>query len=217
MSSPVKTNLSLIPKNAKQINIQGEVGVLDCLLFEPTTDIVGISVVFHPDPTGGGTYNNKVVQTLAKTLSSFGYRCICPNLRGVNASEGVCDIYDNNIINDGLSAISYLQHITPDKTNLIIAGFSFGASIAAKIATQIQFNKLILVAPAITRFEVPITNNKKTFTVHGRNDELIPIADIQSWAHQYQLQLETLDNNGHFFHGKLSALQDILSKFIAMP
>ena len=81
-----------IPRKAASfelIAINGPVGTLECLRLDAATETaIGIVLVAHPNPTEGGTFNNKIVHTLAKTLSRLGYIAYCPNLRGVGNSEG---------------------------------------------------------------------------------------------------------------------------------
>ena len=45
----------------------------------------------HPNPVEGGTLDNKVVHTLAKTLFGLSYVAVRFNYRGVGASEGTFD------------------------------------------------------------------------------------------------------------------------------
>ena len=51
----------------------------------------GIALIAHPHPLFGGTLDNKVVQTLARTFAELGYDAVRPNFRGVGATEGVHD------------------------------------------------------------------------------------------------------------------------------
>ena len=48
----------------------------------------GIALVAHPHPLQGGTLDNKVAQTLAKTFFALGYASVRFNFRGVGASRG---------------------------------------------------------------------------------------------------------------------------------
>jgi hypothetical protein len=51
----------------------------------------GIALVAHPHPLYGGTMDNKVAQTLARTFVGLGYVTARFNFRGVGESEGVHD------------------------------------------------------------------------------------------------------------------------------
>ena len=73
------------------------------------SEFSGIAIIFHPNPVGGGSYTNKVVQSIAKTLNNRGYLCICPNLRGVGLSDGT---HDHGIgeVDDARAIYNYLAN-----------------------------------------------------------------------------------------------------------
>lgn len=204
-------NLALIPKHAKQIFIPGPVGKLDCLELTPSSTIKGIAIICHPDPKGGGTYTNKIVQTLAKTLNHNGYICYCPNLRGVGLSDGTHDFGVGEI--DDINSI--YEYIREQFTNLpiVLAGFSFGTAVISNLANRIEHEKLILVGPAVTRYKVFIPDPHKTIVIQGEEDEIIDTPSVLNWAKQNNQAVIWVPNCGHFFHGKLIVLQNILNNF----
>jgi alpha/beta superfamily hydrolase len=61
---------------------------LDTLINDPGESRRGIALIAHPHPLFGGTNENKVVQTLAKTFYQLGCVAIRPNFRGVGMSAG---------------------------------------------------------------------------------------------------------------------------------
>src|ERR1700759_5679083 len=77
--------------------IDGPVGKIEVALDVP--DAVragepaarGLALVAHPHPLFGGTMDNKVAQTLARTLVQLGYITYRSNFRGVGATEGEHD------------------------------------------------------------------------------------------------------------------------------
>ena len=201
----------LMPKNARQLFIPGPVGNLDCLELLPTGTISGIAIVCHPDPKGGGTNTNKIVQTLAKVLNQNGYICYCPNLRGVGMSEGEHD-FGVGEVEDAQAVHDYIRQTYPD-IPLILAGFSFGTAIASQLASRVEHKKLILVGPAVTRLNVVIPDNNKTIVIHGELDEVIAVEEVLTWGRTNNQAIIWFPNTGHFFHGKLIALQNMLSQF----
>lgn len=204
----------ILPKNATQIIINGPVGKLDCLeLNQFTPDILGIGIIFHPDPKGGGTYTNKIVQMIAKVLCNRGYLCICPNLRGVGTSDGVHDMGIGEV-EDGLSILSYAKNKYGSNLPIILAGFSFGTSIASKIAIKTEHKKLILIGPAVTKYDVPVPDNKSTLVIYGEHDEIVSPQLIWEWSRKNDVPITWFPNTGHFFHGKLSLLQSVLNNYI---
>jgi uncharacterized protein len=203
----------LLPKNSRQIFVPSRSGKLDCLVLNPINvdGITGVAIVFHPNPLEGGTYTNKVVQTIAKALNSKGYLCYCPNLRGVGMSDGVHD-YGVGEIDDALDIHNYIRQDYPDLP-LILAGFSFGTAVASSLATQVEYKKLMLVGSAVTRFKVIVPDKTKTIVIHGQDDEVIGLDSVFKWSKEHDLPIICYPNTGHFFHGKLVGLQNLITSF----
>ncbi|MCE3267795.1 MAG: alpha/beta hydrolase [Burkholderiales bacterium] len=202
----------IIPRNAVQLFIPGPLGQLDCLRLDPpTAAIKGVAIIFHPDPKGGGTYTNKIVQTLAKVLNSKGYICYCPNLRGVGMSDGTHD-YGMGEVNDALAIYEYITEEHPGLP-LVLAGFSFGCAIASSLATKCPYRNLILIAPAVTRYKVYAPDTATTIVIHGFDDEVIALQDVFIWAKENKQSIICVPGTTHFFHGKLVELANILNGF----
>lgn len=206
------TNPLLLPKNAVPLFIPGPAGRLDCLRQDPITGApAGVAIIFHPDPKGGGSYTNKIVQTLARALNAKGYICYCPNLRGVGESAGEHD-YGRGEIDDAMAIQQYIGLLHPNLP-LILAGFSFGCAVASAITRKLMYHKLILIAPAITRYSVDVEDTTKTIVIHGMDDEIISFASVLEWAKEHNQSIICLPHATHFFHGKLLNLTNILASF----
>ncbi len=206
--------LQIIPKHAQSLFINGPVGKLECLKLIPnnTEDIKGIAIVFHPNPTAGGTNTNKIVQTITKVLNLRGFICYCPNLRGVGLSDGEHD-YGVGEIDDALAIYKYIQE-EYSGLPLIISGFSFGAAIASNLAIQVEHQTLILVGPSVVNNQVVIPDKNKTIVIHGEEDEIVALKDVLAWAKTNEQPIMWVPNTGHFFHGKLSNLHAIINNFL---
>ena len=89
------------PKTTDRFVIDGPAGKLEVALNAPTGAPRGIALVAHPHPQQGGTLDNKVVQTLAKTFFALGYASVRFNFRGVGQSEGTFD--------DGVGVVEVLM------------------------------------------------------------------------------------------------------------
>src|SRR4051812_40839382 len=112
--------------------IAGPAGVIECARDAPAGDARGAALIAHPHPLFGGTLDNKVVQTLARAFVELGYEAWRPNFRGVGESAGSYDEGRGEV--DDLYAV-YKQLDSP---HLVLAGFSFGAAMAARLAEKIQ-------------------------------------------------------------------------------
>lgn len=205
----------LMPKNARQININGPVGILDTIELSPKDGIIkGVAIVIHPDPKGGGTYTNKIVQTMAKVLNQKGYICYCPNLRGVGISDGVHDMGNGEVF-DGLAVYKHAVSYHPNLP-IVLAGFSFGTAVASNVAAQVRHDKLLLIGPAVTRYNVVVPDRNKTLVIHGEEDEVISLTDVSDWAEKHDIPVSVFMKTGHFFHGKLVQLQNYLMQILAV-
>ena len=166
-----------------------------------------IAVVAHPLPTMGETMENKVVTTLAKTFAELGFAALRFNFRGVGGSAGEFDGGDGEV-EDVLAVVRYAQeefgHLP-----LILSGFSFGAYVQARAAQQLHPLRLVLVAPAVGRFAMPLVPHN-TLLIHGEQDEVVPLADIMDWARPQQLPVVVLPGTEHFFHGRLNQIKRIV-------
>ena len=205
-------NKLLIPKNAKQIFIPGLVGKLECLKLVPlNSEIRGVAIICHPNPLDGGTYTNKIVQVLAKSLNQFGYICYCPHVRGVGMSEG--EFVAKDALFDIESVHSFIREEFPD-LDLILSGFSFGTYLVSELAQKIPHKKLILVGTAVKSYpEITAIDSAKTIVIHGDMDEITPFNTILSWGKKHNQPIICMPNTGHFFHGKLIELQNKINEF----
>jgi len=98
----------------------------------------------------GGTKDNKVVTTLAKTFFSLGYVAVRPNFRGVGASEGSHD--QGRGETDDLLAVAEHASRTYGNLPFILAGFSFGSFVQTRLARRIAAEQLVLVGRRWTVF-----------------------------------------------------------------
>ena len=119
----------------ERLFIAGEAGRMETVIDRPDRAPRGIALVAHPHPLYGGTLDNKVVQTLAKTFVELGYVSLRPNFRGVGASEGVHD-EGRGETEDLLRVVAQAGRDFGDLP-LVLAGFSFGASATmASVVTR---------------------------------------------------------------------------------
>lgn len=204
--------LSTTPKNAREILIDGEVGKIDCLELMPATVVVGVAIIFHPDPAAGGNNTHKVVQTLAKYLNALGYICYCPNSRGIGKSAGIVTKGVGEIT-DAIKVYDYVINKYPQLA-IILSGFSFGTYIASNLAgIKPNYKHLILLGPAVTRYEITIPHKEKVTVIHGALDEVIDLSEVLAWGNKQDVVINVFPNAGHFFHGKLQQLVALLNSY----
>ena len=192
-----------------RLSIDGPAGRLEVVANDPGGTRRGVALVAHPHPLYGGTLDNKVVQTLAKAFFAAGYCALRLNFRGVGASEGVFDEGQGEI--EDFRALSAYARRTYGEGELALGGFSFGGFVAAAVAGQLEPRHLVLVAPAVGRFQVG-TVPAGTLVVHGEEDDVVPLKDALAWARPQHLPIVVFPGAGHFFHGMLVTLQRLVEQ-----
>ena len=135
----------------QKFSVTGTAGLLEGVVHMPEEITGAIAVVAHPLPTMGGTMENKVAVTLAKTFAELGCVALRFNFRGVGASEGEFTGGDGEE-QDMIAVVRYAQEQFGEELPLILSGFSFGGYVAARAAQQLQPQHLVLAAPAVGRF-----------------------------------------------------------------
>ncbi|GAO36837.1 alpha/beta hydrolase [Sulfuricella sp. T08] len=188
--------------------IDGPAGQLEATVAMPSDECRGIALIAHPHPLHGGTMDNKVVTTLAKTFSRLGLAAFRLNFRGVGQSAGEFD----HGIGETEDMLALAGHARRELGNLsiMLAGFSFGGYVQTRMLERLEVQRLVLVAPAVKRFEVGAVP-ADTLVIHGERDEVVPLADVLDWARPQNLPLTVVPGAGHFFHGQLNLLARIVN------
>lgn len=196
------------PRTTESVVIDGPAGALELAVNLPADAIAGIVLVAHPHPLQGGTLDNKVVQTLAKTFVALHYVAVRFNFRGVGNSLGSFD-EGNGETDDALAALAYARQRFGELP-LALAGFSFGSFVQTRVAQRIGCERLVLIGPAVNRFDVEKVA-PDTIVVHGEQDDVVPLAAVFDWARPMQLPVIVFPGCGHFFHGRLVQLQQVVA------
>lgn len=195
------------PSTLERVIVDGPAGALETDLNDPGEPRRGIALIAHPNPVQGGTKDNKVVTTLAKTLFGLGYVALRPNFRGVGGSAGSFD--QGNGETEDILAVARYAMTRFGSLPLLLAGFSFGAFVQTRVAQKLSAEKLVLVGPAVNRFPAA-TVPAGTLVIHGEVDDVVPLAAVLDWARPQQLPLVVVPGGEHFFHGKLHVLSQIV-------
>ena len=203
-----------------RLTISGPAGALEIVVTagDPSGVLAGkapLVIISHPHPLHGGTMDNKVVTTLARTYRDLGVQVVRFNFRGVGKSQGA---FDNAVgeLDDLMAVIDWAERDL-NYSALLLAGFSFGSSIAAQASYKVtEVAHLTLVAPPVERyaydrdgvFASPIC------VIQGDKDERVNASGVYAWvaALKSPSTLIRYAEAGHFFHGFLSALKKDLTE-----
>ncbi|KNH09961.1 Alpha/beta hydrolase [Candidatus Burkholderia brachyanthoides] len=198
----------------EKFHIDGPVGRIECALDKPDGAPRGIALVAHPHPLFGGTMDNKVAQTLARTFVQLGYTTYRSNFRGVGETQGK---HDNGMgEQDDLLALIDHMRAQPDQADvpLVLAGFSFGTFVLSHVAKRMPeagkaIERMAFVGTAASRWEVaPVPEN--TLLIHGEVDDTVPIQSVYDWARPQELPIVVIPGGEHFFHRKLHIVKRVI-------
>ncbi len=204
----------------KKYLIDGPIGKIEIAVdwpaeaIEQNTPARGIALIAHPHPLLGGTMDNKVAHTLARTFTQLGYVAVRSNFRGVGQTAGEHD-QGNGEQDDLLAVLAHLraQPFCADSP-LVLAGFSFGTFVLSHLAQRLALNnisvqRLVFVGTAAGRWAVaPVPED--TIVIHGEQDETIPLTAVFDWARPQELPVTIIPGADHFFHRKLHLLKRII-------
>ncbi len=196
------------------LEVAGPAGSLEALLQECGDEPPAFAaLVCHPHPLYGGTMHNKVVHRVAATLHERGGGVLRFNFRGAGRSAGRFD-QGRGEVEDARAALEWLGARFPG-AQLLVAGFSFGAAVAARLAAaEGGVCAVVLVAPPVTEggFEALRHSSLPKLALQGTADDVCPIAALRpefaTWAEPKKL-IE-IDGANHFFDKQLGALADAL-------
>jgi alpha/beta superfamily hydrolase len=194
----------------------GPWGDIEVAIDRPAGASRGTAVLAHPHPLHGGTMTNKVVQTLARACVLTGWTAVRFNFRGVGRSAGVWD-EGRGECEDLLAVVEAFAPQGP----LCLAGFSFGAFVTTHAAARLQasrdLQRLVLVGTATSRFDtasIAPELHPQTLVIHGEADDTVPLASVMDWARPQVLPVLVVPGGGHFFHGQLPLLRDVVVRHL---
>lgn len=211
----------MTPPRTERLLIAGPAGSLEVVVEDPheanSPSPGAFAVVCHPHPLHGGSLDNKVAATLARTFRELAMPTLRFNFRGVGQSAGSFDD-GRGETDDALSVVQLGRQRWPGRA-LWLAGFSFGGLVALRTALDPragQVARLVTVAPAFTRYyDSPIAVPVPPcpwLIVQGDADEVIDAQEVVGWARRLQPapEIAVLVGVGHFFHGSLNQLRDTI-------
>jgi hypothetical protein len=159
---------------------------------------------------------NKVVTTLARALQSGGVATLRFNFRGVGQSAGSFDCGRGET--DDARAVVRFGAVRWPGCRLILAGFSFGAFVALKVAQVEAAELLITVAPPVDRFDFSglAAPPSPWLVVQGDADDVVDPQRVFEWVKRFAPapDLKVVPGVGHFFHGHLAELRDAVASVL---
>jgi hypothetical protein len=207
-----------MPVHTENTRFDGLAGLIDCAIDWPEGVPIGWALILHPNPSQGGTRDNKVVTTLSRACVQQGLVSLRPNFRGIGASEGHFDHGKGELL-DMAALVEQFRVRYPEIATKpwVLGGFSFGTSIGVQLYAQWHKlgknlpNIVILTGSAALRFRHSEAKAPEdSLVIHGELDEVVPLSEVMEWARPLGMPVVVIPEAGHFFHGKLLVLRQLV-------
>ncbi|PIL38111.1 alpha/beta hydrolase [Massilia psychrophila] len=210
-------------RQSEKFTLAGAAGVMECVLDLPADPgggaPRGVALIAHPHPLYGGTMDNKVAQTLARTFTGLGYCAVRFNFRGVGASEGVHD--NGHGETDDMAILLAQMRSRYPGLPVALAGFSFGTFVSAQLQQRLTAagepaERLVLIGSAAGKWAMPDVP-ADSILIHGEVDDTIPLAAVLDWARPQDIPVIVIPGADHFFHRKLGHIKNLVTQLWRRP
>ena len=171
-------------------------------------------VVCHPHPQYGGDMDNNVVMAACAGLAGAGIVALRFNFRGAGRSEGAFDggRGERDDVSAALSHLSALDEVDGSRLGLI--GYSFGAMVAADVASG-DLRALGLVSPPLAFGDVRVAWGCPALVLGGDSDSLAPRDRLAVLADAPGVELRVIEGVDHSWWGFEDELGTRLASFFA--
>ena len=194
----------------QRIDIQSGELRLEGSLSEGACDLAAL--VLHPHPKYGGDMDNHVVVALCDAFRELNATTLRVNFRGAGRSEGQFHGHGGEV-DDARAALARLREAAPGK-RIVLAGYSFGAAIAASIAAADGASGLVLISlPAGMMGVPPLSPGLKTLLITGEQDHIAPPAALEPLASAAACQLIVVPGADHGWWPGVDALHEHVLAF----
>ncbi|WP_420638234.1 alpha/beta hydrolase [Candidatus Poriferisocius sp.] len=174
-------------------------------------------VIAHPHPQHGGNMHSLVVSTLFTHLVDTGCAVLRFNFRGVGGSEGEHDFGEGEQL-DVAAAVATLADAGPAPVPVVLAGWSFGADLAAT-CTAPEVAGWFLVAPPLRvldpgRFKAGPDPRPTWLAVPERDQFNPPDQARTATADWINTEVHPVAGADHFLVGRTDRLNVLVDRFL---
>ena len=204
------TTEALTFDSADGLALEGELDLVD--------DAVATLLLCHPHPQMGGTMNAPLLIALRDALVARSWNVFRFNFRGIGASEGSSSTGSAEI-NDAMGALDEARALGAP---VAIAGWSFGAAVAIRVAGRVDdLAGCVAIAPAIDEKPgitegIPAGVNPRcpVLIEIGANDELVDPERARQWSDEHGATIDVMKGANHFFWAKYEGLTSTITRWL---
>ena len=191
----------------------GDLSLEGALHLPATTPAPGVAVC-HPHPLYGGDMDNNVVVAACQALAERGIAALRFNFRGAGRSEGVFQ-EGGGERDDVRAALTHLASLPEiDAKRVGLAGYSFGALVAAEVASG-ALRGLALVSPPVAFSDLRVAWGCPALLLAGDGDSLVPADRLHVIAEAPGVELHVFEGADHSWWGFEDELGETLGQFFA--
>lgn len=206
-----------------EVILNGPEGRLEGRYHQGENRTAPAAIVLHPNPTQGGTMNNKVVYNMFHALVRHGFSVLRFNFRGVGRSQGR---FDSGVgeLSDAATALDWIQQQNPDASSFWVNGFSFGAWISMQLLMRRpEVNRFIAVSPPVNMYDFSFLAPCPApgLLLQGDQDSVVPEESVSKLAEKLSKQRNAdidyriIPGADHFFRETMESFNEHLDDYIS--
>jgi alpha/beta superfamily hydrolase len=187
------------------------------IISRPECDTNESILLLHPHPLYGGDMDNPVVTELERIFLELEYATLRFNFRGVSGRYAGAQ----GAVEDAGEALYFMDHFGLSVVGL--AGYSFGGSIALRLASVKALRFTIALSASmnlfleggmdiiqLSRLQCPV------LLFHGLSDTMVPHSDMKKFSNAIpEVKTVTLENENHFYSSCLPKVREEIRTFLA--
>ncbi len=206
-----------------EVFFQGPFGRLEGRFFRSENPKAPFVLVLPPNPMQGNNLNNKVTYAIFQAFVNLGFSVLRINYHGVGRSQGTVDGTGAGELLDAIAALDWLQSQDEDSNKCWIAGYSFGAWIAAQVLMRRpEIQGFVFATPPTNLYDFNFLTPcpSSGVIVQGSADTVVDEKTVAFLAEQLDLteniniDYRLLDKVDHFYTNALKPLHDAIVQAI---
>lgn len=206
-----------------EIFFNGPVGRLEGRFHRSENPRAPLVLVLHPHPAQGGTMNNRVTYAIFQAFVNMGFSVLRFNYRGVGNSQGDIDGTGVGELADAIVALDWLQNMDSETNICWIAGYSFGAWVAAQVLMRRpEISGFVFVSPPTNLYQFDFLSPcpASGLIIQGGKDTIVSETSVEMLAEQLathrfvHVEYKPIPAADHLYSKNLKEMYDTIVKMV---